>query len=617
MRITIVANDPAFISLWTLANTGNAHVDRTLVFDSPVRAAEQSRPADSTEELVVFHASTQTMELWRAYASSHEVAAMLAIFTPDLNAEQRQQIGSWATMTLEYGDLSIDQIQRTVSQLRNDLRLNDGRLKLERELTELRRWQAHHLDRQDSLMQELSHCLRTPLTVVREFSDALLVETAGPITQRQRECLDTIRYRTDDIQRVVDNLLDLHRLETGAFRTDRRNFSVESMLQELASQVEPRTRARGIVLDVDLAASLPEIYCDREEIQRVLVQLATNAINRMDKEGTLRIYARFEQDSSRVVIGISDSVLTDTHIASRLELDPIQDQMAAIGSETIGLSGLDLMEQIVKVNLGTIDVSQFSTAGTTIRISLPIKDPSILLHQFLEMIQYEANESTLLELCSIELDADHLPSAHGLGGLLHSELSCFDFAFPISQRRWIVLLKSHAHLSISASEKLAGSWEKMMHSGALPLDIRMRCESLGRYNLARERVGIFAHFTAACCNEPITRLSPTRVLVVDDSPEAVRQCTDRLDALGYQVTKVREGLEGITTMMREVPDAIVVDVRQSDGRQLDELCDLKQPIDDDRIAIVILSASIRDQQKAIEQHLLLTAPTKDVECGSL
>src|SRR6185295_5510880 len=151
-----------------------------------------------------------------------------------------------------------------------------------------------HLREIDRLKSEFiataSHELRTPLTSVQMGVHLLLERTAGDLTDKQVEVLSACREDCERLDKLMRDLLDLSRIESGESKPALEPVRTKDLIcaanQELRLQVE----AKGIAFRVDAPAELPNVMADRSQVERVLANLVVNAI-RYTKQGEIKISA--------------------------------------------------------------------------------------------------------------------------------------------------------------------------------------------------------------------------------------------------------------------------------------------------------------------------------------
>jgi two-component system, NtrC family, sensor histidine kinase KinB len=136
-----------------------------------------------------------------------------------------------------------------------------------------------------------SHELRTPLTSVQMGVNLLLEGAAGALEAKQREILQVCREDTARLERLMRQLLDLSRIESGAVTPIRAAVHPSVLVREAADAVRVQAGRKGIDLVLDAPPELPPVSADRDQIERVMGNLLTNALRATPAAGTITIAA--------------------------------------------------------------------------------------------------------------------------------------------------------------------------------------------------------------------------------------------------------------------------------------------------------------------------------------
>jgi PAS domain S-box-containing protein len=206
-----------------------------------------------------------------------------------------------------------------------------------------------------------SHELRTPLTSVQMGIHLLLEGTTGPLAERQQEILEVCREDTTRLDRLMRELLDLSKIESGAvtpvFAPIRPSALIAAAIDPLRLQVE----SHGIRLDVDAPPDLPAVSVDRSQIERVITNLVTNATRATPAGGAITVAAA--QRGEEIAISVAD---TGTGIP-REYLSRIFEPFVQVPHATAGGAGLGLTisRRIVEAHGGQLTVQSSPGQGSS------------------------------------------------------------------------------------------------------------------------------------------------------------------------------------------------------------------------------------------------------------
>jgi two-component system, NtrC family, sensor histidine kinase KinB len=220
---------------------------------------------------------------------------------------------------------------------------------------------------QRSVISTVSHQLRTPLTSVRMALHLLLEEKVGPLNENQVELLLAAREDSERLHSILEQLLNISRIESGHAQMDREVISPHRLVFE---SVEPFRRAahdRGITLEETLPEDLPEVIADPSLIAQVFANLLSNALKYTDPGGKVSVSARATDDA--VIFSVSD---TGKGIPSQY-LQKIPEQFFRVpgqgGESGVGL-GLSIVQEIVAAHGGTVNVESTEGTGSNFEFSL-------------------------------------------------------------------------------------------------------------------------------------------------------------------------------------------------------------------------------------------------------
>ncbi|PBB43965.1 PAS domain-containing sensor histidine kinase [Mesorhizobium sp. WSM3866] len=255
------------------------------------------------------------------------------------------------------------------------LRENDEVAALREELATAREAAAAAEVAKGRFLAVVSHELRTPLNAIIGFSDMLLHEMFGAFRDpRQKEYVALVRESGQHLLSVVTSILDVSRIEAGAYATELEPFRFADAADMCRSMMRPLAEAKSIALGAQIAPDAGEINADRRAVQQILINLVSNALKFTPDGGSVVIGAK--RVGSRLHFWVSD---TGIGIA--------EEDMANLGKpfmqiqngytrrfEGTGL-GLSLVKGLVALHEGTMSIESAPGEGTTVTISLPVNGP--------------------------------------------------------------------------------------------------------------------------------------------------------------------------------------------------------------------------------------------------
>jgi signal transduction histidine kinase len=146
-------------------------------------------------------------------------------------------------------------------------------------------------------LANMSHELRTPLNAIIGFSEALLSGVYGPVNERHREYLNDILVSGENLLGLINDILDLSKIESGSMNLELREFSFRELITSSAGMFKEKMVKHNIRLDLGIGDGPDEIVADQRKLKQVVVNLLSNAIKFTPDGGSIRIAARLVQSS--------------------------------------------------------------------------------------------------------------------------------------------------------------------------------------------------------------------------------------------------------------------------------------------------------------------------------
>ena len=217
----------------------------------------------------------------------------------------------------------------------------------------------------------MSHELRTPLNAVIGFSEVMVNEVFGPLgNERYREYAESIRGSGTHLLGLINDVLDMSRLNAGELRLSREELRVGDLISEAVGVITLQAEAADVSLIEDVEPWLPAIRVDRRRMRQVLVNLLTNAVKFTPTEGTVRISAHRRGDKIAVEISDTGIGMAAHEIPKALERFSQVDGSLARKYEGVGL-GLPLAKHLTELHGGWLELQSEPGMGTKVTVILP------------------------------------------------------------------------------------------------------------------------------------------------------------------------------------------------------------------------------------------------------
>lgn len=227
------------------------------------------------------------------------------------------------------------------------------------------------LDRMKSdFVDMVSHELRSPLSSIRQQVSLFVEGLVGDLNEKQHQLLSRVQMRIDGLIGMINNLLDLSRIEAGRLVQQKERIIISDAIHDVVELMTPEAQSKQLSFEVNIDSQLLPIYADRQSMETVFTNLLSNAVKYNREGGKIVISAQNRGDF--VEIKVAD---TGVGIA-KADLPQVFDKFFRIRTEytrkVVGSGlGLPLTKAIIEAHLGTITVESEQGQGTTFVVLLP------------------------------------------------------------------------------------------------------------------------------------------------------------------------------------------------------------------------------------------------------
>ena len=245
-------------------------------------------------------------------------------------------------------------------------------------------WQSQEVERANKLKSEflasMSHELRTPINALIGYSALLLDGVLGDVNPKQRDALVRGRAAAEHLLALINDILDLAKIEAGKMPLHLENVSLREVTLEVTQQIEPMVRKKQLDFVIDVANDCPVIYTDRTKIKQILLNLLSNAV-KFTTHGRVAVEAQCAPGGVRIDvvdtgIGIRQSDLQAIWEDFR-QVD--QSRTREFGGTGLGLS---ITRKLLERLGGSVTVQSRYGEGSTFSVYLPLRVPAANASEF-------------------------------------------------------------------------------------------------------------------------------------------------------------------------------------------------------------------------------------------
>ena len=254
-------------------------------------------------------------------------------------------------------------------------------------------------------IDNISHEFRTPLTVVKEYSSILLDGFGGDLSLEQTSYLDIIQARTDELSNMVDDMLDISRMEAGVLGVSRRNTTLGEIFDLIHVDLVHRAEFCDVNLTIENNNQEEKVFCDPDKIARAISNLGFNAIKYSGKNGCVKIWTQISDNKSHVEIKINDSRPSISTDNINFVFDNFKNPGMNIKSSTKGFGlSLNIALKLVQLNFGRVNYTCQPNSGSTFSFDIPFPNSESIIDRYIDNLFNKFGEDNSVSIFDIFLE---------------------------------------------------------------------------------------------------------------------------------------------------------------------------------------------------------------------
>jgi PAS domain S-box-containing protein len=445
-------------------------------------------------------------------------------------------------------------------------------------------------------LANMSHELRTPLNAIIGFSEILADKTFGELNDRQLKYSNNILNSGRHLLQLINDILDLAKVEAGRVELMRNTFSVAKALSEVQTIVKTLANKKHILLESEVAAELPELFADEAKFKQVMYNLLSNAIKFTPDGGKVFVTATVQNANagdSFLQIAVTDTGIGIKPNDQERVFKEFEQVDSSYGRQQQGTGlGLALTKRLVEMHGGNIRVESegIEGKGSTFTFSIPLPKTEAAPTQLTD--KPDAHDDTIRPLVLVVTNDD----AHQqLIGNYLADVG-YDIAVVSETAAMVAALKARRPYVVAIDRKMGGAGQSSEQTKSDFSDtlIQHKCHSripasipqvvfsddgngglafslLGKEGVISERVSSRLMDAIRQSDKTIGKELKT-ILIIDDESAILELLTKTLVQKGFRVLRTADGRAGVELATKYLPEVIILDFTMSEfsGTQIVE-----------------------------------------------
>jgi len=451
----------------------------------------------------------------------------------------------------------------------------------------------------DGFLSTVSHELRTPLTSIKSFSEILL--SYDEDRETQKEFLTIIKEESDRLTRLINDFLDLSKIESGRMQWETVELSLSEVIQTAINATQALAAKTNLKVKAEVSPRLPTVMCDKDRLVQVLTNLLSNAIKFTPEGGKIGVKAQLKRSKSKgksnmVMVSVSDSgigIAPQDHEAIFEKFKQVGDTLTDKPKGT-GL-GLPICKEIIEHYGGKIWVESELGRGSTFFFTLPAvreagakaakaeAEPAEVAIKGDKTILVVDDEANIRRFLRHELTKRGYRVLQASGG-----------------EEAIAMARKH-HPDLITLDVLMGDINGFDVTAVLKndpetKDIPILIVSVVEDKKKAYKLGVNDYVTKPFKIETLMskisqllRDAEKKILVVDDDKSLVKSLKYQLEKRGFSTYVAYDGKQAIKKVESHPPDLILLDIMMPEMDGYEVMKALKRQADTAKIPIVVMT----------------------------
>jgi PAS domain S-box-containing protein len=457
----------------------------------------------------------------------------------------------------------------------------------------------------------VSHELRTPMTAIKGYTDLLYGGAVGSLNENQKHFLNVIQNNTGRLIALINDLLDISRIETGRVRFETAPVKLGEVIGDVVEAMAARAQERGLNLSYEVDAGIPEVMGDRDRLHQILTNLVGNAIN-YTPEGCVTIEATDADKAVQVSVRDTGVGIDPEEISRIFDRFYRSDDPVVQAASGTGL-GLPIVKMFVEMHGGRVWVDSEKDKGSTFTFILPVRGA--------ELEQEEATPLPITPppiMAKTVLVVDDDPD---IAQLVRLQLESNGYRVLTANRgqKALEILKEHT-VDLVVLDRILPDTDGLTLLDTLKTDPDTAEIPVIMLTIIEDEGDAMPRGASAYLIKPVNEqllldqieavlTRQGRVLIVEDDQDTLTMINRALRRVGYTTDIAGDGYEALACARRFRPDVIILDLRLPGMDGYETLSHLKRNVATGIIPIIVTSAHVTNP--VAERERLIALGTVD------
>jgi signal transduction histidine kinase/DNA-binding response OmpR family regulator len=453
-------------------------------------------------------------------------------------------------------------------------------------------------DLKTSFLSNLSHEFRTPLNSISSLSRLLIGRTDGDLSAEQEKQITFIQRSAADLSELVNDLLDLAKVEAGKIDVKPRHFEVSELFGALRGMLKPLLAGNSLELIFESASDIPTLFTDEGKVSQVLRNLISNAL-KFTRKGHIRVTAEGAVEGW-IVFQVSDTGIGITPENLERIFEEFVQIEGELQSQVKGTGlGLPLSRRLAGLLGGTLDVESSPGCGSTFTLRIPVQfgqlktgaAPSLPIDEdpdFAILFIEDNRETSFVHQSALKnseyraIFVANIPEARIAMKQIEPRLVVLDRLIDEKDCLYYIdELRSQGYKGPVLVVSVVDDAESALNAGASAF-LAKPVPPFTLLNTVREL---------------IEDIPSKKILLVDDDEVTRYLVGGALAKVGYRILEAHGGREAVKLILTENPDAIILDIAMPDMTGFEVLREIRSVASSQAIPVIVHSSRELSKQE--------------------